>query len=119
MRLGIEIGEEHFMTSALATASFLASQSSGKRAYVIGEPGLFQALYNAEFSIDDHNPDYVVVGETRSYSYEKIEIAIRLVRNGAKLIGTNPDLTGPTEKGISPACGALIAPIELAAMACP
>ena len=115
LRLGIEIDEEHFMTSALATASFLTSQRPGGRVYAIGEAGLFQALYNAGFSIDDHKPDYVVVGETRSYSYEKIEIAIRLVLNGARLVGTNPDLTGPTEKGISPACGALIAPIELAA----
>ncbi len=114
LRLGIDVGEEHFMTSAIATASFLASQRVGNRVYVIGEAGLYQALYNAGFSVDDNNPDYVVVGETRSYNYEKIETAIHLVLGGAKLIGTNPDLTGPTEKGIAPACKALIAPIELA-----
>jgi len=113
-RLGIDAGEEHFMTSALATASFLAGQKPGGRAYVIGEAGLIQALYDVGFSMDDTHPDYVVVGETRSYSYEKIETAINLVLAGAKLIGTNPDLTGPTERGLVPACRALTAPIELA-----
>lgn len=113
-RLGIDVGEEHFYTSALATASFLASQRPRGGAYVIGESGLFHALYEAGFSMNDVDPDYVIVGETRSYSYEKIEHAIAHVRNGARLIGTNPDLTGPSEKGIVPATGALIAPIELA-----
>jgi len=112
-RLGIDVGEKHFMTSALATASFLAAQCPGGRAYVIGEAGLLQALYEVGFSMDDRNPDYVVVGETRSYSYEKIETAIHLVLGGAKLIGTNPDVTGPTERGIVPACRALVAPIEM------
>jgi len=114
LRLGIEVGEKHFMTSALATASFLAAQCPNGRAYVIGETGLTQALYEVGFSMDDRNPDYVVVGETRSYNYEKIETAIHLVLGGAKLIGTNPDLTGPTEKGIAPACRSLVAPIEMA-----
>jgi NagD protein len=113
MRMGIDVEENHFMTSALATASFLASQCPNGRAYVIGETGLIQALYDVGFSMDDTNPDYVVVGETRTYNFEKIEIAIRLVLNGAKLIGTNYDLTGPTERGIAPACRALLAPIEL------
>jgi NagD protein len=113
-RLGIEVTEEHFMTSALATAGFLASQCPNGRVYVIGEAGLVQALYEVGFTMDDNNPDYVVVGETRAYNFEKIENAVRLVLAGAKLIGTNPDLTGPTEKGIVPACRALISPIELA-----
>lgn len=112
--LSIDVGEDHFMTSAIATASFLASQCSSGRVYVIGETALSQALCNVGFSLDDSDPDYVVVGETKSYNYEKIETAINLVLNGAKLIGTNPDLTGPTEKGIAPACRALISPIELA-----
>jgi len=112
-RLGLEVGEEHFYTSALATASFLASQCPGGSVYVIGEPGLSKAMYDAGFSMNDVNPDYVVVGETRTYSYEKIEHAVHLVFNGAKLIGTNPDLTGPSEKGIIPATRALISPIEL------
>ncbi len=114
LRLGLEIEEEHFYTSALATAAFLSQQCRGGSAFVIGEAGLMNALYNAGFSMNDANPDYVVVGDTRSYSYEKLEQAVTLVRNGAKLIGTNPDLTGPTEKGIVPSTGALIAPIELA-----
>lgn len=115
LRMGIDVEEKHFMTSALATASFLSSQCPNGRAYIIGETGLIQALYDVGFSMDDTNPDYVVVGETRTYNFEKIEIAIRLVLNGAKLIGTNYDLTGPTERGIAPACRALMAPIELAA----
>jgi NagD protein len=113
-RLGLEVDETHFYTSALATASFLASQCPDGSAYVIGEPGLITALYDAGFSMNDVNPDYVVVGDTRSYSYEKIEHAINLVCNGAKLIGTNSDLTGPSEKGIMPSTKALISPIELA-----
>jgi len=112
-RMGIEVEESHFYTSALATASFLAKQCPGGSAYIIGEPGLVKALYDVGFSMNDVNPDYVVVGETRSYNYEKIELAVRLVRQGAKLIGTNPDLTGPSEQGIIPATKALIAPIEL------
>ncbi len=112
-RMGLKVGEEHFYTSALATASFLESQCKGGSVYVIGEPGLTYALYEAGFSMNDVNPDYVVFGETRSLSYEKIERAVKLVMNGAKLIGTNSDLTGPTEGGIVPACRALISPIEM------
>lgn len=113
-RLGLEVPKENFYTSALATASFLKGQCPGGSAYVIGEAGLTNALYNAGFSMNDVNPEYVVVGECRSYNIEKIERAVKLVLNGAKLIGTNPDLTGPTEKGIVPATRALISPIELA-----
>ncbi len=113
-RMGLDVPEDHFYTSALATASFLATQCPGGSAYVIGEPGLVNALYEAGFSMNDYNPDYVVMGETRSLSYEKIERAVRLVQKGAKLIGTNSDLTGPTEEGIMPATRALISPIELA-----
>ncbi|MEG0935810.1 MAG: HAD-IIA family hydrolase [Clostridia bacterium] len=113
-RLGLTVGVEHFYTSALATASFLKSQCPGGSAYVIGDSGLVGAMYDAGFSMNDVNPDYVVVGETHSYNYEKLETAILLVLAGAKLIGANPDLTGPIEKGIGPATRALIAPIELA-----
>ena len=113
-RLGIKAEASHFYTSALATASFLATQHPGGSAYVIGEAGLTNALYNAGFSMNDVNPDYVVVGETRSYSFEKLERAVNFVRAGARLIGTNPDLTDKIEEGIAPATGSLIAPIELA-----
>jgi NagD protein len=113
-RLGIQVESSHFYTSAQATASFLVSQCPGGSAYVIGEAGLTNALYEAGFSMNEINPDYVVVGETRSYSYEKIERAVNLVRNGAKLIGTNPDLTDSMGKDIAPGTGSLIAPIELA-----
>ena len=113
-RLSIQVEASHFYTSAQATASFLASQRPGGSAYVIGEAGLTNALYEGGFSMNEINPDYVVVGETRSYSYEKIERAVNLVRNGAKLIGTNPDLTDSMGKDIAPGTGSLIAPIELA-----
>ncbi len=113
-RMGLDITPDHFYTSALATASFLKSQCPNGSVYVIGEPGLVNALYDAGFSMNDYNPDYVVFGETRSLSYEKIEHAVRLIQNGAKLIGTNSDLTGPSERGIIPACRALISPIEMA-----
>ena len=113
-RLGIEVGEEHFYTSALATAAFLKSQQPGGSAFVIGESGLINALYDAGFTMNDVNPDYVVVGESKMYTYDKITHAIRLVLGGAKLIGTNPDVTGPTDRGLVPATGALMAPIELA-----
>ncbi len=112
-RLGLEVSENNFYTSALATASFLSQQRPNGSAFVIGEPGLINALYEAGYSINDSNPDYVVIGDTRGYSYEKIEKAVVLVRQGAKLIGTNPDVTGPSEKGIVPATGALAAPIEM------
>ncbi len=113
-RLGIRVEESHFYTSALATAAFLNSQKNGGSVYVIGEAGLITALYEAGFSMNEINPDYVVVGETRSYSFEKIERAANLVRNGAKLIGCNPDLTDRLGDAIAPATGSLIAPIELA-----
>ncbi|MFA6008293.1 MAG: HAD-IIA family hydrolase, partial [Candidatus Shapirobacteria bacterium] len=113
-RLGIEVDSSHFYTSALATAAFLASQRPHGSAYVIGEPGLINAMYEAGYTMNNVNPDYVVVGEARSYNLDTIEKAVSLVFGGARLIGTNPDLTGPTEKGIMPACGSLLAPIELA-----
>lgn len=114
LRLGINVPKEHFYTSALATADFLSRQHPNCTVYVIGDAGLINALYEKGISMNDTNPDYVVVGETRTYGYERIEHATLLVQRGAKLIGTNPDMTGPTEKGIIPATGALIAPIELA-----
>ena len=113
-RMGLDVDERHFYTSALATASLWRHQSPGCSVYVIGEPGLVGALYDAGMSMNDVSPDYVVFGETRAFSYEKVERAIRLVLNGAKLIATNPDVTAPSENGIIPACSALIAPIELA-----
>lgn len=113
-RLGIDLDEDVFYTSALATANFLASQRPGGTAYIIGEAGLINAMYNAGYTMNNYNPDYVVVGDTRSYSFEKIEQAVNLVLRGAKLVGTNPDLTGPVENGIVPATKALISPIEMA-----
>lgn len=114
-RMGIYVEQEHFYTSALATASFLHSQKPKGSAFVIGEAGLLNALYDVGYRMNNVDPDYVVMGEARSYSYEKIEQAVNFVIKGAKLIGTNPDVNGPIENGIAPATAALIAPIEIAA----
>ena len=113
-QMGIQVEESAFHTSALATADFLRHQRPGGTAYVIGGAGLTNALYGVGYTLTEHNPDYVVVGDTRSYDFEKIERAIRLILAGARFIATNLDLTGPSEEGIQPACGALVAPIELA-----
>ena len=113
-RMGLSVSPDHFYTSAMATAAFLASQKPDATAYVIGEAALTKALYDKGIYMNDVNPDYVIVGETSTYSFEKIEKAVNLVIKGAKLIGTNPDITGPTERGIMPATGALISPIEIA-----
>ena len=113
-RMGLDVDESHFYTSALATACFLDSQAPGCSAYVVGEHGIMNALYDKGITFNDVNPDYVVVGESSAYNLEQITKAIRLVNGGAKLIGTNPDLTAPVESGIVLACRALIAPIELA-----
>ena len=113
-RMGIDVDVSVFYTSALATAMFLASQKPRGSAFIIGEAGLINALYNVGYTMNNIDPDYVIMGESRTYSYEKIEQAVNLVLKGAKLIGANPDLTGPIENGIAPATKSLIAPIELA-----
>ena len=113
-RMGLNVSADHFYTSAMATAEFLHSQKPNCTAFVIGEAALAKALYDQGIYMNDVTPDYVVVGETSTYSFEKITKAINLVLKGAKLIGTNPDISGPFEGGIYPATGSLIAPIEIA-----
>ena len=113
-RMGLEVPEEHFYTSALATAAFLKAQAPGCSVFVIGEAGLLNALYDAGLTMNDVNPDYVVVGEGRTYSLDTLTKAVNLVMAGAKLIGANSDVSGPIESGIAPACRALVAPIEMA-----
>lgn len=113
-RLGLDVSEDHFYTSALATAAFLKEQAPGCSVFAIGEAGLLNALYDAGITMNDVNPDYVVVGEGRSYSIDSLTKATNLVLGGAKLIGANSDVSGPIEHGIAPACRALIAPIEMA-----
>ncbi len=112
-RMGLDIGEHHFYTAAMATASFLQSQGA-KTAYVIGDAGLTNALYQVGIALNDIDPEYVVIGETQNYNFENIKKATVLVNNGARLIGTNSDITTPTEYGEVPACKALIAPVEYA-----
>ena len=113
-RMGLDVPEERFYTSALATAAFLKNQAPGCSVYAIGEAGLLNALYDAGITMNDVNPDYVVIGEGKAYSLDTLTRATNLVLRGAKLIGANTDVSGPIENGISPACGALVAPIELA-----
>jgi NagD protein len=113
-RMGLDVPEENFYTSALATAAFVKAQAPGCSAYVIGEAGLLNALYDAGITMNDVNPDYVIVGEGKAYSLDTLTKAVNLVLNGAKLIGANSDVSGPIENGIAPACKALVAPIEIA-----
>ena len=113
-RMGLDVPEEHFYTSALATAAFLREQAPGCSVFAIGEAGLLNALYDAGITMNDVNPDYVVVGEGRTYSLDTLTRAVNLVMAGAKLIGANSDVSGPIEIGIAPACRALVAPIEMA-----
>lgn len=111
---GLDVPEENLWTSALATAQFLKSQLPHGRAYVIGEAGLTTALHEAGFILTDQKPDYVVLGETRTYSFEAITQAIRLIADGARFIATNPDATGPSPEGPMPATGAIAALITRA-----
>ncbi len=116
LRMNLDVEEDHFYTSALATAQFLSKQRPGAGVYVIGDSGLQNALHDAGLTQNDVDPDYVVVGETRTYNYERLERAVHLIlTKGARLVGTNPDPNGPGENGIVPACGSLVAPIEKAA----
>ena len=113
-RSGLHVPEEAIWTSALATADFLAAQLPGGSAYVIGEAGMTTALHEAGYTITDTDPDYVVLGETRTYSFEAITRAIRLVEAGARFIATNPDATGPSAEGSLPATGSVAALITKA-----
>jgi NagD protein len=114
-RLGIEVGEEHIFTSAMATARFLAQQKPGGTAFVIGEGGLLTALHENGYTVVDHEPDYVVIGEGRTFNLELVEAAVRMIQAGAKLIATNLDPNCPTEKGLRPGCGAMVGMLEIAA----
>ena len=114
LRTGLDVPEESIWTSALATARFLDSQRPGGSAFVIGEAGLTTALHEIGYVLTDRDPDYVVLGETRTYSFTAITRAIRLVEQGARFIATNPDATGPSREGSLPATGAVAALIERA-----
>lgn len=116
---GLTVPEESIWTSALATAGFLADQVPGGSAYVVGEAGLTTALYEVGYTLTDVNPDYVVLGETRTYSFEAITKAIRLIESGSRFIATNPDATGPSAEGPLPATGAVAALITRATGAVP
>jgi NagD protein len=114
-RLGIDVEERHLFTSAMATARFLAQQRPGGTAYVLGEGGLLQALHANGFAIVDSAPDYVVVGEGRTFTLEMLDHATKLVLAGAKLIATNLDPNCPTQDGtLRPGCGAMVALLETA-----
>ncbi|QBJ95865.1 HAD family hydrolase [Rhodococcus sp. ABRD24] len=114
LRSGLDIPEKSIWTSALATATFLKNQRPGGSAYVVGESGLTTALHEIGYVLTDNDPDYVVLGETRTYSFEAITTAIRLVERGARFIATNPDATGPSRDGSLPATGSVAALITRA-----
>ncbi len=114
-RMGIEVEEEHVYTSAMATARFLADQKPGGTAFVIGEGGLLTALHAHNYAVVDHDPDYVVVGEGRTFNLEQVEAAVRMIMKGSKLIATNLDPNCPMANGsLRPGCGAMVAMLETA-----
>jgi len=113
-RMGISAEEEHVFTCAMATARFLAQQKPGGTAFVIGEGGLLTALHENGYAVVDHDPDFVVVGEGRTFNLELVESAVRMILNGAKLIATNLDPNCPTQTGLRPGCGAMVAMLEAA-----
>ena len=113
-KIGLDIDSNSIYNSAMATASFLQAQRPGGTAFVIGESGLTSAMHDVGYIITEHNPDYVVLGETLNYSFDQLSKAIQLIIAGSRFIATNPDATGPTESGIVPACGAMAALIEKA-----
>jgi NagD protein len=112
--IGLDVPVERIFTSAMATARFLQSQNPAGTAFVIGESGLTEAIHSVGYVITDQDPDYVVLGETHTYNLELITKAIRLIAGGARFIATNPDPSGPSEGGLTPACGAMAALIETA-----
>ncbi|MCO6694382.1 MULTISPECIES: HAD-IIA family hydrolase [Streptomyces] len=113
-RIGLEVPVENIWTSALATAKFVGSQHPDGTAYVIGEAGLTTALHEAGYILTDSDPDFVILGETRTYSFEALTKAIRLIKGGARFIATNPDNTGPSTEGVLPATGSVAALITKA-----
>lgn len=113
-RMGFMVEERHIFTCAMATARFLSSQKPNGTVYVIGEGGLLNALHSNGYSVVDSDPDYVVVGEGRSFNMEMMERAVNMVLNGAKLIATNPDYNCPTSDGVRPGCGAIVSMLEKA-----
>ncbi|MBX3440956.1 MAG: HAD family hydrolase [Planctomyces sp.] len=113
-RMGVPAEDDDVFTCAMATARFLAQQKPGGTAFVIGEGGLLTALHQNGYAVVDHDPDYVVVGEGRTFNLELVEAAVRMISNGAKLIATNLDPNCPTQHGIRPGCGAMVAMLEAA-----
>ncbi|WP_329117722.1 HAD-IIA family hydrolase [Streptomyces sp. NBC_01465] len=113
-RMGLDVPVENIWTSALATAKFVEAQNPGGTAYVIGEAGLTTALHDAGYILTDHDPDFVILGETRTYSFEAMTKAVRLINGGARFICTNPDETGPSAEGPLPATGSVAALITKA-----
>lgn len=111
---GIQVDVNHLFSSAMATANFIKTQKPGGSAFVLGGTGLYQALNEVGYTLTDYNPDFVILGETESYSYDRIIRACQLIMTGVPFIATNPDPSGPAETGIIPGCGAVAGLIERA-----
>lgn len=111
---GLQVPAERIFTSAIATARFIQSQRPNGKAFVVGESGLTDAIHRVGYIITDHEPDYVVLGETHGYNFAQITQAVRLISAGARFVATNPDPSGPSESGLTPACGAMAALVEKA-----
>ncbi|MCG3212011.1 MAG: Dihydroxyacetone phosphatase [Anaerolineae bacterium] len=112
--IGFDLESNNIYSSALATAAFVQSQKPGGKAYVIGDTGLYQALADVGYTLTEYNPDYVILGETETYPFEKLTRATQLISSGVPFIATNPDPNGPTESGVVPACGAVASLLEKA-----
>jgi NagD protein len=113
-RMGIDVEDEHIYTCAMATAKFLEQQKPNGTAFVIGEGGLLNALHQHGYAVVDRDPDYVVVGEGRTFNLELVEAAVKMIYDGAKLVATNLDPNCPTQDGVRPGCGAMAAMLEAA-----
>lgn len=112
VRYGFDVEEKHVFTCAMSTARFLASQKPSGSAFVIGEGGLLHSLHNNGISVVDSDPDFVVVGEGRTLSFEMLEAASNMIKRGAKLVSTNPDPSCPTAQGVRPGAGAITTLLE-------
>lgn len=118
--MDIDVSGNRIITSAVATGVYLAQRAEpGARVYMIGMDGVREALESRGFTLSAESPQYVVVGLDRDFSYDKLHTATLAIRAGADFVGTNPDLTFPSERGLEPGTGAILAAIQAATAIAP